>query len=82
MSSPIVRSTRLSSVAGTRSFITSSWCEIGKHSDPVLQQLGIAFHSRQLDWGAQQRHNVGGNHMRWIRTSELQLDEAWRGELT
>ena len=49
---------------------------------PVLQQLGVAFHSRQLDWGAQQRHNVGGNHMRWIRTSELQLDEAWRGELS
>jgi Sulfotransferase family len=49
---------------------------------PILQQLGVAFHPRQLDWASQERHNVGGNHMRWGRTSELQLDEAWRRKLT
>ncbi len=49
---------------------------------PVLQQLGIAFHPRQLDWGVQQRHNVGGNRMRWGKTSELKLDETWRQKLS
>jgi Sulfotransferase family len=49
---------------------------------PILQQLGVAFHPRQLDWAVQERHNVGGNHMRWGTSSELELDEVWRRKFT
>jgi hypothetical protein len=48
----------------------------------LMQQFGLAFHPHQLDWAVQERHNVGGNHMRWGTTSELKLDETWRQKLS
>ena len=54
-----------------------------KHPEPTLQslmqQLGLSFDSRQLEWASQIRHNVGGNGMRRRDKSELKLDERWRG---
>ena len=48
----------------------------------MMQHLGIAFHPMQLSWAAQERHNVGGNRMRWNGSSELKLDAAWRKKLS
>src|SRR5262249_34904248 len=54
-----------------------------KHTPSILmRQLRLDFDPNQLDWAAQERHNVGGNHTRWRNTSELQLDERWREILT
>jgi Sulfotransferase family len=48
----------------------------------IMQHLGLAFHPIQLSWATQERHNVGGNRMRWNGSSELKLDVAWRKELS
>lgn len=48
----------------------------------LMQALGLAFDPRQLDFAAQERHNVGGNRMRWSDNSALTLDERWRDNLT
>jgi len=49
---------------------------------PVMQQLGLTFHPLQLQWATQERHNIGGNNMRFGDSSELRLDEHWRKKLT
>jgi hypothetical protein len=48
----------------------------------LMQQLGLSFDRRQLEWASQVRHNVGGNGMRRSNSSELKLDEKWRNEFT
>jgi hypothetical protein len=48
----------------------------------LMQQLGLAFDPRQLEWASQVRHNVGGNGMRRSNSSELKLDEKWRHEFS
>jgi len=48
----------------------------------LMQQLGLAFHPLQLEWAAQERHNISGNRMRFGASSALKLDEQWRDELT
>lgn len=48
----------------------------------LMQELGLSFDPRQLDWASQVRHNVGGNGMRRTSSSELKLDEKWRDEFT
>ena len=48
----------------------------------LMQQLGLSFDPRQLDWASQVRHNVGGNGMRRTNSSELKLDDKWRDEFT
>lgn len=49
---------------------------------PLMEMLGLAFDPRQLDWASQERHNIGGNRMRFHTSSELKSDEQWRDELT
>lgn len=60
--------------------------ELARHPERTLsalmQQLGLAFHPRQLQWAVQERHNISGNRMRFGASSELELDEHWRDELT
>jgi hypothetical protein len=57
-------------------------------ADPVatltslMQMLGLTFHPRQLEWARHERHNIGGNRMRFETSSELKRDEQWRRELT
>jgi hypothetical protein len=48
----------------------------------LMQQLGLSFDPRQLDWASQVRHNVGGNGMRRTNSSELKLDDKWRDKFT
>ena len=48
----------------------------------LMRELGLSFDPRQLDWASQVRHNVGGNGMRRTSSSELKLDDKWRGEFT
>jgi Sulfotransferase family len=48
----------------------------------IMQYLGVAFEPLQLRWAMQERHNVGGNRMRWNSSSDLRLDAAWRTELS
>jgi Sulfotransferase family len=44
----------------------------------LMEELGLSFDPRQLEWASEVRHNVGGNGMRRCRSSELKLDEKWR----
>ena len=48
----------------------------------LMQTIGLSFEQAQLNWAAQERHNVGGNGMRRDSTSELILDDKWRYQLT
>jgi hypothetical protein len=48
----------------------------------LMEMLGLAFHPQQLDWASQERHNIGGNRMRFQTSSELKPDDQWRDELT
>ena len=57
-------------------------------ADPVatltslMKMLGLAFHPHQLDWASQERHNIGGNRMRFETSNELRPDQRWRDKLT
>jgi hypothetical protein len=48
----------------------------------LMESLGLAFHPSQLQWAIQERHNVGGNNMRFGKSSELTLDDHWRKKLS
>ena len=48
----------------------------------LMQTIGLSFEQAQLNWAAQERHNVGGNGMRRGSTNELILDDKWRYQLT
>jgi hypothetical protein len=48
----------------------------------LMQKLGLAFHPNQLEWATRERHNIGGNRMRFGASSELKRDDQWRAELT
>jgi Sulfotransferase family len=48
----------------------------------LMQVLGLTFHPYQLDWASQERHNIGGNRMRFETSSKLKQGEQWRSELT
>ena len=47
-----------------------------------MERLGLRFNPSQLQWGIQERHNVGGNNMRFGKSSELTLDDHWRKKLS
>ena len=48
----------------------------------LMQELGLSFDPRQLQWASAVRHNVGGNGMRRGSSSELKLDKKWRDQFT
>ena len=48
----------------------------------LMPQLGLAFHPSQLNWATVERHNIGGNRMRFYFDQRAKLDERWRRELT
>ena len=48
----------------------------------LMERLGLTFHPSQLQWAIQERHNVGGNNMRFGKSSELTLDDHWRKKLS
>lgn len=49
----------------------------------LLPRLGLAFEPGQLEgWKNRERHNFGGNRMRFDASDEIRLDEAWRSELS
>lgn len=49
----------------------------------VLEFLGLEFEPDQLvGWRSLERHNFGGNRMRFEDTETIQLDEAWRTEFS
>jgi hypothetical protein len=47
----------------------------------ILEPLGLVFHSQQLSWAEQAKHNVAGNRMRRQSHSDLILDEKWKSDL-
>jgi hypothetical protein len=47
----------------------------------LMEAVGLNLNPVQLNWAAQERHNVGGNGMRRGATSDLKLDDKWRHEL-
>ena len=48
----------------------------------VMDWLGLSFEPTQLDWATRERHNFGGNSMRFTRDSAIRPDVAWRSGLT
>ena len=49
----------------------------------IMEGLGLAFEPEQLTgWKQRERHNFGGNRMRFDSSEEIRLDEAWRNELS
>lgn len=48
----------------------------------LMEKLGLTFNPSQLQWASQERHNVGGNNMRFGKSSELMLDDHWRKKLS
>ena len=48
----------------------------------LMERLGLSFNPSQLQWAIQERHNVGGNNMRFGKSSELTLDDHWRKKLS
>ena len=47
----------------------------------VLEPLGVRYDPKQLRWAEFVAHDVGGNHMRWNKASDLALDESWKRDL-
>jgi hypothetical protein len=48
----------------------------------IMEGIGLAFQSEQLDWAATERHYVGGNLMRFSTDSTIRLDKKWRKGLS
>jgi len=48
----------------------------------LMKAIGLAFDPVQLNWAAQERHNVGGNGVRRETASDIRLDERWRQRLS
>jgi hypothetical protein len=49
---------------------------------PLMERLGLRFEPEQLAWAGRERHNLGGNRMRFATESAIRLDEQWRAGLT
>ena len=44
-----------------------------------MNELGLAFEPDQLrGWKSRERHNVGGNHMRFTRDETIRADRSWQ----
>ena len=49
----------------------------------IMAAVGLTFEAAQLDWTAQEHHNVNGNkRTRTSSQSSIRLDERWRHALT
>ena len=46
--------------------------------EKILGRVGLNSHEGMLDWGGDGRHDLGGNPMKFGRTSEIRKDERWR----
>jgi len=47
----------------------------------VLAPLGLQSTRDQLDWAGRERHDLGGNRVRFSRESAIQPDQAWQQAL-
>jgi hypothetical protein len=47
----------------------------------IMGMLGLPFEPGQLDFAGQDRHNIGGNRMRFSKDSTIALDQAWQSGL-
>lgn len=48
----------------------------------VMVWLGLHVQEDQLEWAHRERHNIGGNPMRFSNSSEIRLDRSWRRGLS
>jgi hypothetical protein len=48
----------------------------------ICEFLGIDFSRQMLEFGRTDSHIANGNRMRFVQSSEIKLDERWRGELS
>lgn len=49
---------------------------------PIMRRLGLAFDPGQLAWAGRERHNLGGNPMRFSASSAIRPDRSWRRGLS
>lgn len=60
--------------------------ELAGHTERALRrlmpELGRDFEPDQLAWAGRERHNLGGNRMRFQKHSEIRPDLAWRTGLS
>ncbi len=54
----------------------------GSELKRVCQFLGIDFRPEMLEFGASNSHIANGNRMRFLKSSDIRLDERWREELS
>ncbi len=47
----------------------------------LMSSLGIEYEPTQLDWASGERHDVGGNRMRFKTESKILLDDRWTRDL-
>lgn len=47
----------------------------------VMEYIGLPFEEQQLQWAGRERHNMGGNPMRWSTDSTIIPDNKWKTEL-
>ncbi|MDP1788086.1 sulfotransferase [Nitrosomonas sp.] len=48
----------------------------------ICDFLGIAFEPNMIDFISVTHHNVNGNDIRFMRNSEMHLDEKWKNQLS
>lgn len=47
----------------------------------TMRRLGMGYEPQQLDWAVSERHNLAGNRMRRIASSDITLRDEWRDKL-
>jgi len=66
--------------------LTVHYEDLASRPDDELRRiskfLGIDFRANMLDFAAADSHIANGNRMRFVKSSEIRLDERWRKELT
>ncbi|USN45039.1 MAG: sulfotransferase [Candidatus Woesearchaeota archaeon] len=48
----------------------------------VLRPIGITFEPGMMRFADSQQHQLGGNRMRFTKSNDIRMDEAWRRNLT
>jgi hypothetical protein len=50
--------------------------------EKITRRTGLAFSETMLDWAQGERHDVGGNQMRFGTESVIRKDRRWRSEMS
>ena len=47
----------------------------------ICEFIGLKYESGMLDFSSKSHHLMNGNNMRFVRTSEIKLDDSWKSDL-